>query len=207
MTLEIIDCEQNSDQWYRARLGIPTASKFHTVMAHGQSKGSPSKTRNDYLNQLVAERCTGIIQQGFYNQHTERGHKQEKEARDAYAFLTGNEPVLVGFIRNGEKGASPDALIGDHGLLEIKTKLPHLQVATILANKVPSTHLTQIQGQLWVAERDWCDFVSYCPHLDPFIRRVYRDEHFIQKLVSNVNRFIEELLEREAQYKANAKCI
>jgi len=197
--MEIITCEQGTEEWFAARRGIPTASEFNTVMAKGKGN-SPSKTRQTYLLKLVGERLTGESQDGFSNKHTERGHLLEPEAADLYSFMTGNECELVGFIKSGEKGCSPDRLIGDDGLLEIKTKLPHLQLSVLESGVVPSEHIKQIQGQIWIAEREWCDFISYWPKLPPFIKRVYRDDKLIKELDDAVNKFIEEMLSLEAKY-------
>lgn len=201
--MEIINCDQNSEAWLRARLGIPTASQFATVMSKGKGT-QPSKSRRTYMLKLLGERLTGEPADNFTNRHMERGHEMEPEARAAYAFMTGNEPKLVGFIRSGEKGASPDSLVGNDGLSEIKTKLPHLHLDALLRNEVPAEHVPQIQGQIWVAEREWCDFVSYWPKLDPFIKRVYRDDEYIKKLSDSVDQFTDELLELEARFKQAA---
>lgn len=192
MTPQVIDCEQGSDEWYAARLGIPTASEFATVMASGRS-GGESKTRRTYMLKLAGEILTGEPMDRYGNAHMERGHALEPEARDLYTFVA-NEPVQqVGFIRNGAKGCSPDALVGDSGILEIKTKLPHLQVDLIVHDAFPAEHLAQCQGALWVAEREWLDFVSYWPGLPLFEKRLYRDEAYIRSLAEAVDRFNGEL--------------
>lgn len=191
--MDIFNCEQNSEEWIRARLGIPTASQFSTVMAKGRGGKGESKTRMTYMLKLIGERMTGEPADNFTNAHMERGHEMEPLARDKYSFISGNEPKFVGFIRNGNKGASPDALIGEDGLLEIKTKLPHLHLATVLADQVPPEHIPQVQGQICVAEREWCDFVSYWPKLPIFIKRVYRDDDYIKKLEQAVDMFSEEM--------------
>lgn len=200
MSIEIIDCEQNSPEWMMARLGIPTASQFSTILANGRG-GGPSKTRKTYMLKLIGERLTGEPSENYSNGHMERGHILEPEAREAYAFQTDNVPELVGFVRNGNKGASPDSLIGRDGSLEIKTKAPHLQLAVLQADEVPSEHMAQIQGQLWVAEREWCDFVSYWPKLPLFVKRVRRDEDYIKKLATAVQDFWDELLTFEHAIK------
>lgn len=198
MALEIFTFDQNSNEWLRARMGIPTASEFATVMASGRG-GGESKTRRTYMLKLLGERMTGEPSENFTTQAMERGHEMEQEARDAYCFMTGNDFDLVGFMRNGEKGASPDALIEDNGLLEIKTKVPHRHLDALLRDEVPSEHIAQIQGQIWISEREWCDFISYWPKLDPFIKRVYRDDVYIKKMSDAVDRFVDELLELEAK--------
>lgn len=198
MSMEIITCEQGTEDWFRARLGIPTASEFSTVMAKGKGSAD-SKTRKTYMLKLIGERMTGEPTESYTNVHMERGKVMEEEARNFYAFQTDNEPELVGFIRNGEKGCSPDSLIDTNGLLEIKTKLPHLQLAVLLAGELPSEHKAQVQGQIWIAEREWCDFVSYWPSLPLFVTRVYRDEEYIKELSAEVEKFLSEMNDLQEQ--------
>jgi hypothetical protein len=188
--IEIIQCEQSTPEWYEARLGIPTASRFKDVLAKGEGK-----TRKRYMLDLAGERLTGEPCEGFTNAHMERGKAMEDEARDLYMFMTDTECKCVGFIRNGDKGASPDSLIGENGMLEIKTKLPALQIECILADKLPSEHVAQVQGALWVAEREWLDFVSYWPKLPLFVKRIHRDEDYIKNLAAEVAKFNSEMLE------------
>lgn len=190
--IEVFDCEQGSPEWYEVRRGLVTASEFATVMAQGRG-GGDSKTRRTYMLKLMGERLTGEPMYHYSNEHMERGHTQEPEARDTYAFMTDLEPKPVGFIRNGGVGCSPDSLVGDDGMLEIKTKLAHLQLDVLLSDTVPSEHIAQIQGQLWVADRKWCDFVSYCRKLRPFIKRVERDERYIEALAKAVRVFENEM--------------
>ena len=192
MSYEIIDCEQGSPEWFQARLGIPTASEFATVMAIGRG-GAESKQRRTYMLKLIGERMTGEPAESYTNFHMERGKIMEEEARNAYAFMTDITPELVGFIRNCNKGCSPDSLIDNNGILEIKTKLPHLHLEVLLNDAMPTEHMAQVQGQMWVAEREWCDFVSYWPKLPLFVKRVYRDEEYIKKLSDGVDRFIAEM--------------
>lgn len=190
--LEIIDCEQGSDEWFEARRGIPTASEFGTVMAKGRG-GGESKTRRTYMLKLLGERLTGEREEGYTNANMERGHEMEQEAADAYAFMTDNQIETVGFMRNGEKGASPDRIVTGGGLLEIKTKVPHRHLDALLKDAVPSEHIPQIQGQIWIAEVDWCDFISYWPKLPPLIKRVYRDDKYIKEMETKVTAFLDEL--------------
>jgi hypothetical protein len=192
--IEIFDCPQGSDEWFRARMGIPTASEFHTVMAKGKG-GGESKTRKTYLYKLAAEIVTGEPMEHFANQHTDRGHEMEPEARDLYAFKHDCEPQIVGFIRNGGKGGSPDSIVGADGMVEIKTKLPHLQIECLLNDRVPPEHLAQCQGNLWVAEREWIDFVSYWPTLPLLTVRAHRDEEYIKTIAAAVDQFNDELAE------------
>jgi hypothetical protein len=192
--MKIIDCEQGSPEWRAARLGIPTASEFATVVrTKGRAADGSSKERRSYMHKLIGEILTGEPMESYSNIHMERGKAMEDEARDLYAMLTDTEPQCVGFIRNGDKGASPDSLIDRNGGLEIKTALPHIQIERILRNELPSEYLAQVQGDLWVADREWWDFCSYWPKM-PLVRvRVYRDEEFISQLSDAVDRFNEEL--------------
>ena len=197
--LEVFTCAQSSPDWYACRAGIPTASEFATVMASG--RGGESKTRLKYLRTLAGEIITGECVPGLTNAHMERGHEMEGEARDLYAMIADTEPELVGFLRRGRAGASPDSLIGTDGVLEIKTKLPHLQIEVLTADAVPSEHIAQCQGQLWISGRAWVDFVSYWPGLPLFIKRVPRDDAYIARIQVAVDDFVRELDELVAKIK------
>jgi hypothetical protein len=190
--MQIINCEQGTEEWFRARAGMPTASEFATVMASGKA-GGPSLTRRTYMHKLAGEIITGEPMESFSNAHMERGKVMEDEARDFYAFMQDVEPERVGFIVNGQKGCSPDSLIGDVGMLEIKTKLPHLMIECILRDDFPPEHKAQCQGALWVAEREWIDIAVYWPKMPPFVKRAVRDEEYIAALSSAVDKFNDEL--------------
>lgn len=186
--LQIFDCDQNSPEWFEARRGIVTASRFSDVLAKGQGI-----TRRKYMLTLAGEAITGECAETYTNPHMERGHIMEAEARDMYAFQNDVDPVVVGFMRLGRVGASPDRLIGSDGLLEVKTKLPHLQLDVLDKGVLPSEHKAQVQGQIWVSGRDWCDFVSYWPKLPLFCIRVERDESYISTLKQAVDDFVGEM--------------
>ncbi len=202
MAPQIFDVEQRSPEWYAARAGIPTASEFATVMAKGRG-GGDSKTRRTYMLKLAGEIITGEPMENYSNHHMERGREMEGEARSLYSFMTDNEPQPVGFIRNSDAGASPDALINDDGLLEIKTKLPHLMIDLILKDEFPPEHRAQCQGQLWVAEREWLDLVVYWPSLPLFIKRVRWDRDYIKEMAGAVDAFnaeLQQMVERVRAY-------
>ncbi|KQU54822.1 exonuclease [Bosea sp. Leaf344] len=190
--IEIVTCQQGSPQWLAARLGIPTASEFASIMAKGRG-GSESRTRQTYLYKLAGEIITGEPMESFGNGHMERGKLMEEEARSYYEFMTDTACEPVGFIRNGRKGASPDGLIGANGLVEIKTKLPHLLIEALLRDEFPPEHKAQCQGQLWVAEREWIDIAVYWPGMPLFVTRATRDEAFIRELAEAVEIFTAEL--------------
>jgi hypothetical protein len=202
--VQVISCEQGTPEWHAARAGIPTASCFATVLASGRTKGSPSVTRAKYMRRLIGERILGQVSDGYSNDHMERGHRVEPEARNFYALMHDVDPVQVGFLRRTdiEAGASPDSLIGQDGSLEIKTKLAELQIEILIADRVPPEHDCQLQGQLWVGCREWVDFVSYCPRLPLFVKRVYRDEKRIAEIAVGVREFLDELNECEARIRA-----
>ena len=192
------DIEQGSPEWFAARAGIPTASRFSTVMAKGEGK-----TRAEYMRKLAGEIITGELAEGFTTPHMERGKLMEDEARETYAFINSVEPYQVGFIRSGDKGASPDSLIGTNGGLEIKTALPHIQIDRLERDRLPPEHKAQVQGNLWISEREWWDFVSYWPRLPMLVTRVYRDEPYIKAMSDEIDRFNDEkaaLVERIRAY-------
>lgn len=196
--IQVFNMDQGGDEWFQARIGIPTASKFATVMAKGEGK-----TRSEYMRKLAGEIITGEVTESFSNSHTERGKEMEDEARQTYAFINSVEPELVGFIRNGEKGASPDSLIGVIGGLEIKTALPHIQIDRLERNRLPPEHKAQVQGNIWISDREWWDFVSYWPRLPMLCVRVFRDEDYIKTMSDEIDRFNDEkaaLIERIRSY-------
>jgi hypothetical protein len=198
--MQIIECEQGSPEWFKARLGIPTASEFHTVMAKGRDGGA-SVTRRTYLMKLAGEIVTGEPMESYSNIHMERGKTMEDEARDCYAFIKDVEPQRVGFIVNGSKGCSPDSLIGARKALEIKTKLPHLLIELLLKDEFPPEHKAQCQGILMVAERDEIDIGVYWPKMPLFVKTATRDDLYIRQLSDAIDRFNDELQETVARIR------
>lgn len=193
--LQIFDCEQGSEDWFECRRGIVTASRFADVLAKGQGI-----TRRKYLYTLAGEVLTGECAESYSNAHMERGHEMEADAVNLYAFERDIEPVTIGFMRRGRAGCSPDRLLGEVGMMEVKSKLPHLQLEVLERNDVPPEHKAQVQGELWVSGREWCDFVSYWPRLPLFVKRVERDEKYIATLAQAVADFVGELDALVAKY-------
>lgn len=189
---QIIDCDQNSDEWFRARMGIPTASMFATVLAKGRD-GGVSLTRKTYLHKLAGEIITGEPCDNYSNSHMERGHAMEQEARDLYCFVHDAPLTRVGFVKRGFCGCSPDSLIGEDGILQIKTAFPHILIEHILADKFPPEHMAQCQGELFVTERQWLDIAIYWPKMPLFVKRLYRDDAYIEKLILALDDFNHEL--------------
>lgn len=196
MTVEISNCEQGTDEWFRVRMGIPTASEFSSVLAKGEGK-----TRRSYMLKLASEVLTGEPGESFSTPAMERGKAMEDEARSMYAFMNNADPERVGFIRNGDKGCSPDSLLGTTGGIEIKTKRGDLLLDVILRDRIPADHAAQCQGFLWVAEREWTDFVAYWPRLPLFVKRAYRDEAYIKTLAEEVDKFNFELAQTVEQIR------
>ena len=195
----IYDIEQGSDDWLMLRLGKLTASKFADVISKGRGK-EPSKTRVSYMYQLAAEILVGEPTTFFKNAAMQWGTDCEPAARAAYEIKHDIEVVECAFIEHDEfVGVSPDGLVGIDGLLEIKcpTTVTHLKY--YMSGTMPAEYLAQVQGQLWVSGRDWCDFVSYDPRVrseaDYFELRVNRDDEYIKNLEVQCSTFIDELKE------------
>jgi hypothetical protein len=187
------DIEQGSPEWHLIRAGMPTASMFQDVIRKPGARGGIPKTRTTYLYKLAGEIITGVPMDTYSNHHMERGKAREEEARNFYAMIKNVEPEQIGFIKADNCGASPDSLVGDEGLLEIKDALPHIQIERLLAGTLPKEHEPQVQGQLMCSQRRWCDFMSHCRGMPPLIVRVPRNEAYIAALRIDVNTFVKEL--------------
>lgn len=184
----IIDVEQGSDEWLKARLGVPTASNYGKVIT---STGKPSATAEKYANELIAQRLTGQIPELFKSDAMERGNELEPQARAYYELMTDNEVDEVGLIINDiGAGCSPDGLIGDDGGLEIKCPLASTHVGYMRAGKLPTAYVQQVQGCMYVTGRKWWDFVSFHPDMESMIIRVERDDDYIQKLDTEVRKLL-----------------
>lgn len=202
--MQIINCDQGGEDWFRARMGIPTASEFSCVLrTKGRGDNGESKERTSYMRKLAGEILTGEPMVSYSNADMERGKLQEDEARDLYALMKGVDPERVGFIRNGNAGCSPDSLLGADGGLEIKCALPHVQIERLEKGELPPEHKAQVQGSLWLTEREYWDFVSYCPRMPLLVIRVRRDDGYIANLAGAVAQFNDELaalIERIRRY-------
>lgn len=188
-----MDVVQGTSDWAALRAGIPTASQFHRIIT---PKGSPSKSQDKYLYELIAERLTGEPTVGYTSHWMDRGSELEAEAVGYYEFQREVETVKIGFVTNaaGTVGASPDRFVGANGALEIKVPTPANHVGYLLQDgDAYADHKIQAQGQLWVAQKDWNDLLSYCPGLPFALHRTDRDEDFIEMLAGEVGRFSERL--------------
>jgi len=194
---KIIDVKQGTEEWFLARCGKVTASEFKSVLANGRGS-SESKTRRTYMLKILGEILTGRPSDKWQgNEHTERGHEDEPIARILYESQSGNEVQEVGMFESdcGKIGYSPDGIISNDGLVEIKSKMPHLHLDVLLRNEVPPEHIPQLQGGLMVSGRDWVDFVSYSEGLPLFVKRVHRDVEYITNLSRQIDLFFREMEE------------
>lgn len=199
--IEVFNCAQYSDEWYAARLGIPTASEFHKLFMKGLKKGEESKTRRRYMLELVGERMTGQPRETYQSTHMQRGKEMEQEAADYYSYLTDEELEAVGFIRNGKAGCSPDRLCGKNGMVQFKTMMAPLLLDLHLEG-YKNDHECQQLGELWIAEREWNDLFIFWPGIKPIRHRVYRDEAKIKSLELGVEMFTNEMLELMTKLEA-----
>jgi len=167
------DIVQNTPQWHKVRLGIPTASAFDQLIT--PVEGKPSASAALYENRLVAESITGDPIDDFGGTAwTERGHELEPEAVTYYELIKEMDVKHGAFATNDEAtyGASPDCFAGEEGLLEIKCLAPHTHVGILLNPKADRKHYPQLQGQLLVTGRAWVDILFYHPKAAAFISSV-----------------------------------
>ena len=190
--------EQGTDEWFAARIGKVTASRVADVLA--KTKTGYSATRENYMAQLVCERLTGQKGDSFTNSAMQHGTDTEPLARAAYEALHDVLVDEVGFISHPSifmAGASPDGLVGDDGLLEIKCPNTATHIETLLSQTVPSKYNTQMQFQMACTERSWCDFVSFDNRLPQdlqlFVKRVPRDNMYIRLMEEEIIKFLNEL--------------
>jgi putative phage-type endonuclease len=199
------DIIQGSDEWKALRLGKVTASRVADVVA--RTKSGYGASRANYAAQIIAERLTGApIESSFTTPAMQHGVDTEPEARNAYQFYHGVTVEQVAFVEHptiGDVGCSPDGLVGDDGLVEIKCPNTATHLETLLGQDVPGKYQTQIQFQMACTGRQWCDFISYDPrmpeHMRLFVRRVYREDARIAELETEVIAFLKEIKSRIEQ--------
>jgi len=180
MTVMIFDdLEQGSDDWLELRRGTVTASVIGQLITPKTVKVASNATSRALVAKLAAERITGRVPDQYVSRDMERGWYDEPLARDFYAEHTEQDVTEVGFmLREGDGykvGYSPDGLVGETGLIEIKSREPKHHLQTILAGEVPAEYRAQIQCGLYVSGRDWCDYISWCGGMRPFVLRVPPD--------------------------------
>lgn len=189
---------QRDDDWYAARCGKATASRFKDVLARLKN-GNPAADRQKYLTELVVERLTGQPVPSYENAAMRWGTEQEAAARAAYEQRTGATVEETGFVAHDTlmAGCSPDGLVDWDGLIEIKCPFNTGVHIDTLLNGMPAEHTAQVQGQMWITGRQWCDFVSYDPRMpEPLqlhVQRINRDPAFIADLKRQVAEFLNEV--------------
>lgn len=200
--MRIIECEQRSPEWYAARLGVPTASEFGSIIT--PKRGEYAAAADVYVNELIDEIVRPNAVRSFDgNRHTRRGNDLEPEARELYAFLHDDEEIVqVGFVLSdcGSMGCSPDSLIRrrqqwERGL-EIKAPDGPTHVRWLRAGGLPDEYKAQVHGSMLITGLPW-DFMSYCPGYEPMIVRAQPNE-FTEKLRGYLARFRNHLEEAKA---------
>ena len=199
---------QGSQEWFDARLGKVTASRLADVLS--VVKSGESASRKNYRVELICERLSGLKTESYTNIHMERGNELEPLARASYEAEKNVFVVETGFVNHptiAMSGASPDGLVWDDGLIEIKCPTVANHLDTYLSKKIPSKYYPQVQWQIACTNRKWCDFVSYCPaignNLSLFITRVNRDDKFIANAEKEVIKFLNEVEVLYQQLKGN----
>jgi len=198
--------EQQTNEWFTARLGKVTASRVADVIA--KTKTGYSTSRDNYMAQLICERLTGQKGESFTNAAMEHGTLTEPLARSAYENARSLLVKEVGFINHPRiemSGASPDGLVADDGLVEIKCPNTATHIDTLLSGKVPTKYITQMQWQMLCCQRKWCDFVSFDnrlpEHLQLFVQEVEFDPEYAAMLEKEVVLFLTELDNKVAKLK------
>lgn len=194
----ILGCEQRSEEWIQARLGIPTSSEFARIVT---PTGKPSDQSEAYMFRLLGEWLTGESEDAYRNKWMERGTELEPEAKAYYEFVTDLTVQTVGFVYKDERklvGCSPDGLLDDRGL-EIKAPSAGVHLRYLLRNDIPTTYIPQVQGSLWVTGKETWEWFSYHPRLPSVLITVRRDERYIRALDSAMNAFIDEMLSRREE--------
>ena len=199
----LIECDQGTPEWLAARAGVITASEFETAIsrltrASGDKKaGDPSGASERYAHDKAIERISGKA----YGEPPkawilDRGHEMERLARVAYESRHAEFASEAGVALTDDRmfGYSTDGFVGDDGLIEIKCPIDSVKIATMLRTGDVSEYIHQIQGGMWITGRKWCDFIMYVPDLesvgrDLYVRRIHRDDDFIDEMVSKLLAF------------------
>ena len=190
--------EQKTEEWFAQRLGKVTASRVADVMA--KTKTGYSASRENYMAQLVVERLTQTKAESFTNAAMQCGTDQEPFARAAYEAAQGVMVEEVGFMSHPTiemAGASPDGLVGEDGMVEIKCPNSAGMIEALLTQKVPAKYFAQMQLQMACAGRQWCDYVVFDPRMPAkaqlFVKRVPRDNDFIKEMETEIVKFLSEV--------------
>lgn len=199
--MSLLELQQGSTEWLQARCGSLGASSVHEAVA--RTKTGWGASRANLMARLIAERLTGIPQETYQNAAMLRGSEKEPEARDMYAFMFDTEVREVGLALHPTiegTHASPDGLVGDDGLVEIKSPNSATHIETLLTEKIDRKYIIQMNWQMRCCDRQWCDFVSFDDRLPAdlqlWVKRVHRDDDLISELEGQVAEFLAELAEK-----------
>lgn len=190
------DLIQGSDEWLAARCGILTASEVKNIITPSTLKYATNEKTREHVYELISQRITNYIEPHFISDDMMRGKEDEIIARGLYS--THRFPVEeVGFITNDKwgftLGYSPDGLVGEKGLIEIKSRRAKFQIETVLSGKVPSEFMMQLQTGLLVSGREWIDFISYSGGLPMFIYRVTAYQDVQDAIIACASEFYEDV--------------
>ena len=199
--------EQGTQEWLQERCGKVTASRIGDLMA--KTKTGYGASRANYMAEIIAERLTGVPKQGVTNEAMRWGTETEPQARAMYEFQTGQDVTETGFVPHPTIegcGASPDGLVGDTGLVEIKCPNTATHIETLRGAPIDRKYLLQMHWQMICTGRDWCDFVSFDPRLplemQMHVRRVERDAELAEEITAEVTQFLTELNNTVADLRA-----
>ncbi len=198
--------EQRSEAWFKARCGIVTASTVGKLITPRTIKPASNDESRGLIQTLAAERVTGHVEETPTTRDMWRGIDSEPYARDLYAEHFADQPVTeVGFmVRNFggfSIGYSPDGLVGDDGLIEIKAPRQKGHLNTILAGAVPLYYMAQVQAGLLVSGREWLDYVSYCGGMPLFFTRIKPDPRWQDAILAAVEQAEVAIVEHVAEFK------
>jgi putative phage-type endonuclease len=196
----IIDCEQGTPEWHEARLGKVTASRIADLMA--KTKSGWGASRKNYMAELIAQKLTGVIPESYTNAAMQWGTDHEPQARANYSLEMGFPISEVGLVMHPtitEAAASPDGLVGDSGLVEIKCPNTATHIETLRSQTIDGKYIKQMQWQMACTGCMWCDFVSFDPRMpaemEMFVQRIIRDGKMIAEIEDAVTVFLTELTE------------
>lgn len=202
------ELEQGSWPWLMARCGLLTASEMKLIITPSTMKIAKNEKTRAHAFELAAQRITGFVEPSYVSDDMLRGTLDEMEAKDVYETYY-DSIKEVGFVTNDRLGFtlgySPDALVGDDGLIEIKSRRQKFQVETIIEDEVPKEYMMQIQTGLLVTDRKWCDFVSYCAGYPMYVKRVEPDLEMQQCIIEAAKAFEDNIVELVQTYNDNTK--
>jgi predicted phage-related endonuclease len=199
---------QGSIEWKELRCGIITASEMKFLITPQKLQVAADEKARKHLYELIGQRITNHVEDKFINDDMVRGQEDEILARDLYSRT--HAPVKeTGFVTNAKHGVllgcSPDGLVGDDGLIEVKSRLQKYQIETVIKNEVPIDYMLQIQTALLVTERNWCDFISYCGGLPMYIKRVKTDKKMQDAIIAAAVEIEQKINENIDVFKQNSQ--